>query len=103
VAYRLQDNPGSSSSDGVPPKLEVLGFAGFSAPNRSDRLARPVLPVGATGLTGHRRALFSSDRCDPARSSACVLANLASTHCNNSNVVPNFFWPCLQSGYNNVL
>ena len=37
-----QDNPRSSSSDGVPPELEVLGFAMFSASNRSDRLVRPV-------------------------------------------------------------
>ena len=44
VACRLQDNPRSASSDGVPPELAVLGFRGVSAPtgltggcSRSDR------------------------------------------------------------------
>ena len=47
MARRPQDNPRSSSSDGVPPELEVLGLRGALC-------AQPVRLVGATGLTGHR-------------------------------------------------
>jgi len=32
-----------------------------------------------TSLTGRQGTSSGCDRCDPARSSACVLANLAST------------------------
>ena len=73
MACRPQDNPRSSSSNGVPPELEVLGL-------REAFCAQPVWTVGATGLTGRRRASSDCDRCDPARSSACVLANSASTY-----------------------
>ena len=72
MACRPQDNPRSSSSDGVSPELEVLGL-------REALCAQPVLPVGATGLTGRRGTSSGCDRCDSARSSACVLANSAST------------------------
>ena len=67
MACQPQDNPRSASSDGVPPELAVLGFRKASL--------RP------TGLTGRRRVSFGSDRCNPARSSTCVLANSASTLC----------------------
>ena len=49
VACRLQDNPRSASSDGVPPELVVLGFRGVSASsgltglkNQSDRSAQDL-------------------------------------------------------------
>ena len=74
MACRPQGNPRSSSSDRVPPELEVLGL-------RKALCAQPVWPVGATSLTGRRglRLVLIVD-CDLAHSSACVLANSASTH-----------------------
>jgi len=65
VACRPQSNPRSTSSDGVPPELEILGFR---------RL--PGAPVRISGLTGLRREAAGADRFDDlaARSSAfeCV-------------------------------
>ena len=63
-----QSNSRSTSSDGVPPKLEILGVR---------RLPRaPVWPVRYTDLTGRRREAAGVDRFDDlvARSSAfeCV-------------------------------
>jgi len=49
VACQPQDNPRSTSSDGVLLELAVLGFCGVSAP---------------TGLTGQRRGATSDDRCN---------------------------------------
>ena len=59
MACQSQDNPSSSSSDGVPPELEVLGFR------------VPLLPTGSAGLTGCRLKLASVDRCDRSSSSVC--------------------------------
>ena len=49
MACRLQDNPRSAGSDGVPPELMVLGFRGVSTSsgliglkNRSDRPAQDL-------------------------------------------------------------
>ena len=42
VAYRPQNNPRSSSSDGVPPELEVSRFSRDFYSNRSDRLSQAV-------------------------------------------------------------
>ena len=49
MACRLQDNPRSVGSDGVPPELVVLGFRGVSPSsgltdlkNRSDRSAQDL-------------------------------------------------------------
>ena len=39
MAYRTQSNPSSTSSDGVPPELAVLGFRG-AVPAPSDRPAQ---------------------------------------------------------------
>ena len=50
MAYRLQDNPKSTSSDGVPHELMVLGFRGVSA---------------SSGLTGLRRTSLVRIVCDP--------------------------------------
>ena len=66
MACRPQDNPRSTSSDGVSPELAVLGLREAS--------------LCPTGLTGRRGTSSGCDRCDPARSSACVLANSASTY-----------------------
>ena len=52
MACRPQGNPRSSSSDGVPPELEVLGFRGV--------LCR-------TGLTGRRGEPVGEDRVDDPR------------------------------------
>jgi len=50
VAYRTQSNPSSTSSDGVPPELAVLGFR--------EAVPAPVRPVGGTGQTGLPRDLL---------------------------------------------
>ena len=50
MACRLQDNPRSASSDGVPPELVVLDFRGVSA---------------SSGLTGLRRTSLVRIVCDP--------------------------------------
>jgi len=67
VACRLQDNPISASSDGVPPELVVLGFRGVSV---------------SSGLTGLRRTSLVRIVCDPR-----VLVLL----CVDQNCV-NIFW-----------
>ena len=63
MACRLQDNPRSASSDGVPHELVVLGFRGVSASsgltdlkNRSDRLAQDF--AGENRLRSVRASAF---------------------------------------------
>ena len=77
MACRPQDNPKSTSSDGVPPELVVLFLREASL--------RPTGLTGwrdrsQTGRTGHRGTSSDCDRCDPARSSACVLARTVSIY-----------------------
>ena len=50
MAYRTQSNPSSTSSDGVPPELAILGLR--------EALPAPVRPVGSTGQTGLPRVLL---------------------------------------------
>ena len=63
MACRLQDNPRSASSDGVPPDLVVLGFHGVSASsgltglkNRSDRPTQDL--AGEDRLRSARASAF---------------------------------------------
>lgn len=64
VAYRPQDNPRSTSSEGVPSELVILGLRGIFA------------PTGLTGLRGISLVIWSLQS---VRSSTCVLTRLTST------------------------
>ena len=57
MVFRPQSNPRSTSSDGVPPELEVLGFRGCS--DRSDRSVRRE-PVGEDCVDDPRILALSS-------------------------------------------
>ena len=63
MACRPQSNPRSTSSDGVPPELEVLGFRGRAGltgrHNRSDRSVRREL-VGEDRVDDPRVLAHSS-------------------------------------------
>ena len=66
MACRPQSNPRSTSSDGVPPELEVLGFCGVlcrtsltGRHNRSDRSVRRE-PIGEDHVDDPRVLAYSS-------------------------------------------